>query len=103
MTQGNIFTPDASRLFRDIIRREFQGAERAVLRKTVFEAENKAVAVRANYPYPESQENLEMPPALLLALPQLPKDLRYRFVGRNLLLVDRGSLLIVDYMPNAIP
>ena len=44
-----------------------------------------------------------MPPTLLLKLPQLPKQLRYRFVNRNLLLVDRENGLIVDYMTNAIP
>lgn len=103
LPQGTIFKPEVSRLIRAIIKRETQGVERARLREVVFEAENKAVPVRANYPYPESQELLEMPPELLLALPQLPKQLRYRFVGKNLLLVDRDSLLIVDYMTNAVP
>jgi hypothetical protein len=44
-----------------------------------------------------------MSPALLLKLPQLPKQLRYRFVNRNLLLVDRENGLIVDYMLDALP
>jgi hypothetical protein len=44
-----------------------------------------------------------MPPSLLLALPQLPKQVRYRFVGTSLLLVDRENHLIVDYMTNALP
>jgi hypothetical protein len=38
-----------------------------------------------------------------LRLPQLPKQLRYRFVRQNLLLVDRENGLIVDYMTNALP
>jgi len=67
------------------------------------ESENKAVPLRVNYPYPESQELLEMPPPLLLRLPQLPKQIRFRFVGSNLLLVDRENGLIVDYMTNALP
>jgi hypothetical protein len=46
---------------------------------------------------------LEMPATLLLRLPQLPKQVRYRFVGRNMLLVDRENGLIVDYMTNAVP
>jgi len=53
--------------------------------------------------YPEAAELLEMPPTLLLALPPLPKQLRYRFVGTNLLLVDRENHLIVDHMANALP
>ena len=44
-----------------------------------------------------------MPPYLLPKLPQLPKQVKYRFVGRNLLLVDRENGLIVDYMTNALP
>ncbi len=101
---GEIFTPDAAALIRVIIKDEFKGRERVELRDTVLkESDTKAVPLRVNYPYPETQELLEMPATLLLRLPQLPKQVRYRFVGRNLLLVDRENGLIVDYMTNAIP
>ena len=101
--QGTIFTPEAAALLRRIIAHEMGGPERVKLREAVLEAENKAVPIRVNYPYPESQEFLEMPPTLLMVLPQLPKQLRYRFVGRSMLLVDRENNLIVDYMTNAVP
>ena len=102
--RGDIFTPAASTFIRAIIKDEFKGRERVELRDTVLnESDTKAVPLRVNYPYPESQELLEMPPTLLLRLPQLPKQLRYRFVGHNLLLVDRENGLIVDYMTNALP
>jgi hypothetical protein len=38
-----------------------------------------------------------------LKLPQLPKQIRYRFVGTNMLLVDRENGLIIDFMTNALP
>lgn len=102
--QGNVFTPEAANFIRTIIKREFRGADRQELRKTVLvEADTKAVPLRVNYPYPESAELLEMPPTLLLKLPQLPKQVKYRFVGRNMLLVDRENGLIVDYMLDAVP
>jgi hypothetical protein len=102
--RGDVFTPEASTMIRAIIKDEFKGRERVELRDTVLkEADTKAVPLRVNYPYPESQELLEMPPTLLLRLPQLPKQLRYRFVGKNLLLVDRENGLILDYMTNALP
>jgi hypothetical protein len=102
--QGDVFTPEAMSLIRKMIKDEFKGRDRVEFRDTVLkEAENKAVPLRVNYPYPESQELLEMPPTLLLRLPQLPKQLRYRFVRSNLLLVDRENGLIVDYMTNALP
>jgi hypothetical protein len=101
--QGDVFTPAAAPLIRRIIKTEFTGKDGAELRKKVLEAENKDVPVRVNFPYPDSKEQVEMPPALLLVLPQLPKQLRYRFVGTNLLLVDRENGLIVDYLTNALP
>ena len=102
--QGDIFTPDAATLVRSIIKEEFKGKDRVELRKAVLvEAEVKSVPLRVNYPYPEVKEQLEMPPTLLLKLPQLPKQIRYRFVGHNMLLVDRENGLIIDYMANALP
>lgn len=101
---GDVFTPEATKLIRAMIKDEFKGRERVEFREALLkEAENKAVPLRVNYPYPETQELLEMPPTLLLRLPQLPKQLRYRFVRSNLLLVDRENGLIIDYMTNALP
>lgn len=101
--QGVIFTPEIAAHFKKIIAVELDATGKAELRKEVIEAENKAVTIRVNYPYPESQEILEMPATLLQVLPQLPKQLKYRFVGRHMLLVDRENALIVDYITNAVP
>lgn len=101
--RGAIFTPDAERMIRAIIAGYYTGRDRAELRKEVAEAENKTVPIKVNAVYPEAAELLEMPPQLLMALPDLPKQVRYRFVGSNLLIVDRENHLIVDYMTNALP
>jgi hypothetical protein len=100
---GDIFNTAGSDYIRRTLKTEFDRKDKAELRKIVFEAENKDVPMRVNYPYPESKELTEMPPTLLLKLPQLPKEVKYRFVGRNLLLVDRDNNLIIDYMTNALP
>ena len=99
---GQMFMPDIASFIRATVRDEFKGRERAELRETVL-AETQGVPMRVNYPYPDTKELVEMPPTLLLRLPQLPKQVRYRFVGRNMLLVDRENALILDYMPNALP
>lgn len=99
----DLFTPVMAAHIRRVIKREFKGSRLRKLRKDVAEANTKGVALRINYPYPEQKELDEMPPTLLLKLPALPKQLRYRFVGENMLLVDSEALLIVDYMTNAIP
>jgi hypothetical protein len=101
--RGQVFTTAIARLIRSTIRDTLRGAERAEFRTTVLEAENKGVPLRVNATYPEDQELVQMPPTLLLKLPQIPKQVRYRFAGHNLLLVDRENDLIVDYMRNALP
>ena len=100
---GQMFRPDIANFIRAAIKDEFKGRDRAELREAVFEADTQGVPLRVNYPYPEAKELVEMPPTLLLRLPQLSKQVRYRFVGRNMLLVDRENALILDYMPNALP
>jgi hypothetical protein len=100
---GDIFTPDIIKHIRGTLKREFKGKDLKELRETVFEAETKGVPVRVNYPYPENKELMEMPPTVLLALPELPKQMRYRYVGSHLLLVDRENGLIIDYMLDALP
>jgi hypothetical protein len=101
--RGEVFNTAGSDYIRRTLKTELDRKDKAELRKIVFEAENKDVPLRVNYPYPESKELTEMPPTLLLTLPQLPKEVKYRFVGRNMLLVDRDNNLIVDYMVNALP
>jgi hypothetical protein len=102
--QGDVFTPDIAQFIRNTAKAEFKGRERAELRETVLvESDAKGIPLRVNYTYPETKEQNEMPPTLLLKLPQLPKELKYRFVGRGLLLVDRDNGLIVDYITNALP
>jgi hypothetical protein len=43
-----------------------------------------------------------MPPCLLNALPALPPELRYGFVGPHLVLWDVDAGLIVDFVPDAL-
>lgn len=100
---GDMFTPDIARYIRRSIRKEFRGERLRKLRETIREGETKGVAMRANVPYPETKELIEMPPTLLLNLPALPKELQYRLVGGYMLLVDKEARLIVDYMAGAVP
>jgi len=100
---GDIFNHEGSEYIRRTLKTNFVGKDRVELREIVFNAETTGVKVRVNYPYPEQTELLEMPPTVLLNLPQLPPEVRYRFVGHNILLVDRDNNLILDYMTNALP
>ena len=61
------------------------------------------VVVRVNAEYPPGAPRSTVPPSLLLTLPPLPECLHYRFVGRDLVLVDSVAQLIVDFLPAAAP
>lgn len=101
--RGDLFRPETADYIRRTLKIEFQGKDRQQLRETIFETETQGVVLRVNYPYAQSAEFSEMPATLLAKLPQLPREVRYRFVGRNMLLVDRESNVILDYMPEALP
>ncbi|HEY5884958.1 MAG TPA: hypothetical protein VIT88_09750 [Pyrinomonadaceae bacterium] len=100
---GYIFIPEFTTYVRRTIETEFPPRDKAEIKQTILEAENKAVPLKMNYPYPESQELTQIPPTLLLKLPTLPKEVKFRFVRKHLLLVDSDNGLIVDYAMNALP
>jgi hypothetical protein len=103
--QGDIFTDQVTRQFRRIIRGEFQGPEAKQARRTIRPDDPSKAVVRlhVNDVYPENIPLTTTPPTLLSKLPQLPKELAYRIVGRDLTLKDTKAGLIVDLIPNAIP
>jgi len=101
---GDIFTPDIAQYIRATLKREFKPDEKKQIRKVVLDKETDIpVTLRVNYPYPDPKEFVEMPATLLLKLPQLPKEVKYRYVNRNLILIDTDNNLIVDYMIDALP
>ncbi|MEK6279657.1 MAG: hypothetical protein AABN95_04820 [Acidobacteriota bacterium] len=101
--QGYIFKPEFTQYVRTLIQTEFRPRDKAEIKQTILEADTKGVPLKVNFPYPESKELAQIPPTLLLKLPQLPKEVKYRFVGRHMLLVDSDNSLIVDYTLNALP
>lgn len=101
---GDLFTPDVAQVIRTTLRSEFKPTEKKEIRKVVLDKETAIpVPLKVNYPYPDPKEFVEMPAKLLLKLPQLPKQVKYRYVGRNLMLVDTDNNLIIDYMLDALP
>jgi hypothetical protein len=54
-----------------------------------------------NGPFPW-QLGAATPYCVLEALPKLPSGIQYRFVGRDLYLIDNDLELVLDIMPNAI-
>ena len=44
-----------------------------------------------------------MPPSLLLKIPVLPPEVRYRFVGRALIARDTEANVILDFIGDIVP
>ena len=100
---GYIFRPQFTTYVRETIKTEFPPRDKAEIKQTILEAETKGVPLKVNHPFPEQKELTQIPPTLLLKLPTLPKEVKFRFVGRHLLLVDSDNSMIVDYTLNALP
>ena len=102
--QGDIFTHDASERFRKIIHKAFDGPEGHRLRRTMQQdTPFKVFIMNVNDEFPDNIPLTTTPPTLMLMLPELPPELSYRFVGRDLALKDIKAGLIVDILPNVIP
>lgn len=102
--QGDIFTHEASERFRKIIHQAFEGPEGHRLRHTIQQdTPFTVVPMHVNDVFPDDIPLTTTPPTLMLKLPELPPELSYRFVGRDLVLKDIKAGLVVDVLPNAIP
>jgi hypothetical protein len=117
--QGDIFKPEVEAAFRRIIARELAGPERKQLVQEIKQGNPKvegvpteadptrlqpeSVRVAVNATYNEEAPVSSVPPTLLLKLPQLPEQVRYRFVGRDLILRDTEANVILDFIKEAVP
>jgi len=106
---GDIFQPEVQPLFRRLIAEQLKGPDTLDARKAVIEGnpglerESVPIMVRVNAVYPLDAPRSTVPPSLLATLPPLPACLHYRFVERDLILVDCVAQLIVDILPAAAP
>jgi len=102
--QGDIFTHEVTERFRKILRSQFHGPEGRLARRTIQpDPPSKVIVLRVNDVFPEGIPLTTTPPTLLSKLPELPQELAYRIVGRDLTLMDTKAGLIVDLIPKAIP
>jgi hypothetical protein len=93
------------------VRGELQGPEARPARKVLREGNPNydpegyvPVPIRVNADYPLRAPVSTVPASVLLVLPPLPANiLEYRFVGRDLILIDTEANLIVDYIAGAVP
>jgi hypothetical protein len=96
--QGDIFTATISVEFRRVLLIEMDANTwEAIMDDNPGELSNH---ISGNYP--EGEPLSSVPPNILAALPRLPEDIQYRFLGRNLILLDTRASVILDRIPYAI-
>lgn len=102
--QGDVFSPEISRLFRSLIYPETKGTEGAETKEAIRDAQPDGAAfkLKVNARYPKDEPLPTVPPNLLANLPKLPEALEYRIVRNHLILRDVPANVIVDFIPNAI-
>jgi hypothetical protein len=99
---GDIFTPDMQQLVWQMLRPIFAGKDGRQIRDEIHDNEYKGNApLVVNARYPDEVPLSTVPPQVLQALPKLPGELEYRFIGTNLILFDPHAHIIVDYMERA--
>jgi hypothetical protein len=99
---GDVFKPAIASLFK---RRLTHAIPRSALRGEALEpdrAPRDESRLEVNDAFPWIAQP-RMPPAILATLTPLPPGLEYRFVYRDLVLVDVGANLVVDILENALP
>ena len=117
--RGDIFKPDVEAAIRRILQREFSGPDGKALIDGVKQGNPKMegnpvpgeptkevkpqVTLAVNALYNSAAPFSSVPPSLLLKLPLLPEQVRYRFVGRTLILRDTEANVILDFIPDVVP
>lgn len=103
-TVGDIFERDIRPVFRRLLYGVFNGPDGRKVRLAIME-ENPGgvVKLQVNGRYPDTIPVSSVPPQVLAALPPLPDELEYRFIGTTLILFDTSAHIIVDYMTSAVP
>jgi len=90
----------------DAITREIKNLFDSPKRDLLLDELAEQTSTPANTNRPALNEPLDtprVPPRLMEALPPLPKQLEWDFLGRTLVLRDVDADVVVDYLPDALP
>jgi hypothetical protein len=101
--QGDMFTPAMTAFVKSVLNRVFAGPEGKQLISSIMDENPVDIPLKVNQRYPDTVPFATMPPEVLTALPELPEELEYRFIGDDLILLDPHAHIIVDFVPNALP
>lgn len=102
--EGHLFPPDVAAAFRGRISHTLaeHGVDPAdLLAEMNDDVQPGARPPEVNHAFSWANGNM-MPPCLIEALPALPRDIQYRLVGRDLVVLDTRTSLIIDILRNGL-
>lgn len=100
---GDIFTKEIRAYFRRQLAAVLAGPNGPQLKASIMDENPGPIKLRINGRYPDGIPLSTTPPQVLAALPKLPEEVEYRFIGRRLILFDAHGHIIVDYIEDALP
>jgi len=95
---GEIFVPAISARFKRAILHEADACTCTL----IMDNNPGRFVIQINGTYPEGKPLASMPVNVLAVLPALPQDLEYRFMGRDLILLDTRANIMLDRILDAI-
>jgi hypothetical protein len=101
--RGDLIPPAVAQLIATIVRDDFQRRNPTAKMGVFEEVAARKGASLINKSYPADQALPTVPPLLLMNLPKLPDNLQYRFVGRDIVILDGDLQVVVDYIPTLLP
>jgi hypothetical protein len=96
--EGDIFSPAISAEFKEVLALEMNANTWAA----IMDDNPGEFSHEINGIYPDGKPYSTVPGTILAALPALPDDVEYRFLGRHLILLDVRANVILDEIPYAI-
>ena len=100
--RGDVFTPQMAAFAKGLLNRVFAGPDGKQLLSSIMDENPVDIQLKINQRYPNDVPFATMPPEVLRALPELPEELEYRFIGDDLILLDPHADIIVDFIPDAL-
>ena len=101
--QGVFFPPAVGVVIRRQLEAALRSTDRAGVLALINEEPTTVKRPTIHMRFPSGGVLASSPAVLLQALPQLPKELEYRFLGRTLVIRDVEAALILDYLSPALP
>lgn len=100
---GEFFTPGMQAYVKRVLGAILSGPDGKVIRASIMDENPGVPSLTINERYPPSIPLATMTPHILAALPKLPEDLEYRFIGLRLILLDTQADIILDFAEGILP